>query len=1263
MRSHGKPLFSAVIGLVPAMLLACGGAPSPGLTADTTQRPRAPVPASTPPSLLAGGCSDDTFHIDLAEMGDVQLTLDPEARAEQWRDALFPILLARLEATVGLDGLLISGAGRPLLRDDALAHVLEQPVGSTRAAVAESGDLVVLVEHGEPAVMQDAVLEAVDQEALHLGAMPAHALVYGYSIDERSAFAQVCELERIDVAALESGERGFRQATLRTPGDLDAFLAGGVDLLGAQCTEDGLQVTGRSRPRTRPAPITPEHIAALRRPSKLAYVPPEKLQNYVPEPSDELVEWIESVSHVIENPALMERPQIKRQLASDPELKELIEQAIAWKRKHRKVPTYKLVLSWMGQQRDPHDLGFSLDPKFRAKDAIASIDELLNAVDDPRELAAIYYAWNANPTLAADLVGELEKVSNGPEFLTRQLTELRELLTRSEIDPHGTILKNLSGSGSRGDEIASALFRLLYQHDAYQCARYDGPLQGTQTGMTMFYTDLLMKVWGGDLFGSAPEGVIPGFESLVGHELSSVHCSARPSDMHGRAWLGLREEQYVREDVDRVRFAPVAARAFARSSEHGAEYSEEVEAEPGMQRFYQWWNAHYARIAAWEPQYELLNQILKWSVVVQVATVSEHRGCAAFLEEIEVDRSHRFDRWVTASEELRWRGPVSLVHGDEEPTECIPVLRTRNFMECGELMSLSGGVSAASLATLAAKPIRRPPVRRSLGRLGAGAAEQPRVAASGRVTYEAVTRPEGVLRDVHIDPRARQLSASVDHAQAQQGTRHRYLVDGANARPVTRVAHHRQLEQGRLRARDTVNEKFGAAHLDTSDVSGNVVRARVERGELRRLGDQVSDGLASGKSLDRTVADMSAARKAWKLPSGDVVVVLPRGRASAPRYAVMSAGKSARGPPGGLSGHFGSAGRDVTITLVHDSSGIKDVGRAKEIGKSPTSRLQGQLDEALSSGDIDQARALVPEILKRAPEARAEIRASIEHARLVAARSGQDARALEELGVWSVDAALAAKQPGRRSEPGRACCARGVSPARLERVPRRLCARAGQAGRAWVHAHGGRARRSLRPGLQPWPQRHERARCPARGFPRAAGGRGLAPPAPARPRPRRRHPGCPRPRARAHTAALRVADRERGGAPGLSSGGASRGLAPRRRHRAGARGRALARRGPAGHPGAPARPPARRRERTLVRARAPGRGRVRPVRRPARRARAAPAPGPRRSRRDARSLRPGGSQPRSHRATLSRRPALRAAGAPAPCPGGVCGPAARHPPP
>lgn len=962
--------------------------------------------ASTTPAVAGVQRCSDSFHIDLAGMEPANLGQDADERIEQLRDWLWPLLLARLEATTRLEGLLAGSVTRPLMRDDALAHVLDLPVGSTRAGIAKDGTVVVMVQDAAEDALQEAVLEAIDQEMLHLARAPRQAIVYRYAIDEREGDAEMCRLGGFDARWIESRSQGFRRASLRTADDLTSFLDGGVDLLSAQCTKQGLAVTGRTRPRARLAPITAEHVASLAPPPPVtSYVPVQELGGF-PELSPEQRDWYWGVADKLRTATVEDLKAAKSHLAR--ETWNMLAQVHAWQEQYPGVPTSQLLISWSMQ--NGKSIGFSLDPKLRAKEAARELGKLIEASGSPARLAALLHGWNVDPEVAAALVLAVEKMGFLPlthKDLSRALQ--RELAARSDVEALGALTKARFQYDSPEQLFVALAASMLSEHSGYQCARYDGPLQGTLTGMTMFYTDLLMKLWTIDQFDSAPEGLIPGFESVPGHELSSAYCTADEGQYPAtRAWLGLREEQYVRQSADRVRLAPVVTRVFARGSQYGSEYGAEVEASAAMRRFYRWWNARYAQVAAWEPQYELLNQIMKWSVVTQTAGLSEHQDCLDFLDQIPVDRDQRFDQWVAGHKELRWRGPVSLVHRDE-PTECIPLLRSRRFSMCGDRQILIGGVTAASRATVAGKRVVPPSRSPQLGRLDSTSSTKPWVSPyDGRVEYDAIVRPDGTLRKVDLDPAKRAFRARVDTGQSQRGTSHGYgLRRGGQQEPVTGLRNERSLQRRELAASDAIDaggRTLGVAHLHADDVTAPMLRPQLTPGpatRMRTIGDEAATRLADGKTkLSDVAPDLPGVISAYRLPDERVLVELPGAAGGSPRYGVMSSSGGNRGPPGLLTGHFGAPGHHgargtVEVSLLND-----DAARAMRAqGTRLPSRQQATLHPittALDDDDLLEAdRALSLHVARGGDPALAVDVLAQAHRRAVA--QGKDTSGIEAL--------------------------------------------------------------------------------------------------------------------------------------------------------------------------------------------------------------------------------------------------------------------------
>jgi hypothetical protein len=948
-------------------------------------------------------CSGDGFQIDLAGAQDANLGQDHEERVEQLRDWIWPVLLARLEATAGLEGLLIGSATQPLIRDDALAHVLDHPVGSTRSGIARDGTVVVMVQVDEPAVMQEALLEAIDQESLNLGAVPRHVLVYRYDIDRRTDHARLCRLGSFDALWIESQQQGFRRATVRKADDLESFLDGGVDLLSAQCTEQGLEVTGRVRARVRKAPMTVEHVASLYQPSGNEYVPTAKLGvSFAGLPYDRRAK-IERMASYIDDPF------IRADDEPDADIRQMFFRVRQWKYLlHPQVDTRELLLSWITQRESFRDLGFSLDPKLQASDVMEDIHELLAALEDPRKLAALLHAWRVEPRQAAQLVEIMQMSSGARALVTRDLTALLDGLRWSRIlDPLGALSQMMYRQDSPEQQLLAVVATMLHEHASYQCARYDGPLQGTEVGMTMFYTDLLMKLWAGDLWGSAPDGLVPGFESVVGHDLSAAYCTTEEMQYpHTRAWLGLREEQYIRESLEGVRFAPVATRVFGRGSQLGAGYSAEMEASAAMRRFHRWWNAHYARVAEWEPQYELLNQIMKWSVVAQVEAIPGHLSCLGFVAEIPVDRSQRFDQWVATHEELRWRGPVALVKREDEPTECISTLRSRWYPSCDGEGYLLGGVSAASRATITGRPVLQARQARELGRLDAMSPLRPTVASGGTSTYDAVPRPDGKLTRVEIDPGRRTLTARVDTAQSQRGPRHSYSAD----RPVVGVKKSWRLDRGKLDGKDALDARghsFGVSQLAADDVTAGAVRVQVKptaAARMREIGQTAADQLAAGKKLSGAAPGLPGVTAAVKLDDHRVLLTVVSPGESTPTYMILSSGTGIRGPPlgslalriGSRAGRRGQGAVKVELLSEAEARALSASRGASPLAKGRRPRID-QFEQALATGDYARAERLFVNFQQNGSAD--EAIEALEEVRRQAARAGKDTAMLEALKI------------------------------------------------------------------------------------------------------------------------------------------------------------------------------------------------------------------------------------------------------------------------
>src|SRR6185436_5949109 len=247
-----KPVVCRVLALLFLVTLGCNPTKRGGSSPDL------------PPHDDFAACQGDSFRFDILGTLDALPNDTPALQQEQIRDWIWTALVSRIAARQGEPELLAGTARQPLVRDEAFSHLLDLPVGRSRAGTGKDGTIYVLVDRSSPARIYQDVLEAIDQESLALGEVPPKAVVYGLDLRLGRGEADICQLGTVDRAWLQAPEQGYRRSRLATAEDLQGFLQGGVDLLTATLAGDGhLEVTGRQRARAAAAPVTPQHVASL----------------------------------------------------------------------------------------------------------------------------------------------------------------------------------------------------------------------------------------------------------------------------------------------------------------------------------------------------------------------------------------------------------------------------------------------------------------------------------------------------------------------------------------------------------------------------------------------------------------------------------------------------------------------------------------------------------------------------------------------------------------------------------------------------------------------------------------------------------------------------------------------------------------------------------------------------------------------------------------------------------------------------------------
>ncbi|AHH97323.1 putative secreted protein [Kutzneria albida DSM 43870] len=258
-----------------------------------------------------------------------------------------------------------------------------------------------------------------------------------------------------------------------------------------------------------------------------------------------------------------------------------------------------------------------------------------------------------------------------------------------------------------------ALKQLLDGQPGYSQARYDGPLAGTEVGMTLYYGDYIAKQWSTGVGGGVPDKAVPGFVADPDATIPWGHCpeGSEPTSESGRLWFGQNESGFA-YTANRVTIGAQATRLFAKSNGDAGE----VEPSYAFGRGLGWWDQHYDAVASYEPQFERIDQIMRWSGALEwLVTKAGKRlpdsgGTAG--------PGLKFADWYAKHTELRERSAIDFVSppsaGDREAVLSKP---SKTFEECG-FTAINGGVSLGNLLTRQGTRDHHPDLPSSVGRAG-----------------------------------------------------------------------------------------------------------------------------------------------------------------------------------------------------------------------------------------------------------------------------------------------------------------------------------------------------------------------------------------------------------------------------------------------------------------------------------------------------------------------------------------------------------------
>jgi hypothetical protein len=315
--------------------------------------------------------------------------------------------------------------------------------------------------------------------------------------------------------------------------------------------------------------------------------------------------------------------------------------------------------------------------------------------------------FSLDPTLDYAAIGAfIEKISGAlsEDATSEQLNKIIERLRGKDEGPLYDLLDQMNNSKDEVTKFRAKLLNAVLEKYKFQQARYDGDLRGTEVGMTLFYTDLLAKLKAIEFWEEAP---INDFVPLTRVRLSNIYREELEAYSNTRLWFGPLDEGY-QNTGDRLLFARNATRIYAASSNP---FTPGKEAQPNAESalFLGWWNDHYEEVAQYETEYERLNQIMKWSLLITWLNEKDVTEKLGFLQEVRVSHSAWFPDWVHHHPELRYQN-WSRVHFNAPgykgaSTETLPLLYSASYRSMGRKYHLSGGVSLASEDAIRAKAV------------------------------------------------------------------------------------------------------------------------------------------------------------------------------------------------------------------------------------------------------------------------------------------------------------------------------------------------------------------------------------------------------------------------------------------------------------------------------------------------------------------------------------------------------------------------------
>lgn len=662
--------------------------------------------ALTSTSAFAAFPMDESVTVDLAIDEDSVKCLWGREVTEQIRDWL-------LFTVVSSSDLSPSDVNQvfydlPASRCGYLEGVANFEYGNTRSRFIGNGQIVALVPPGDGNARIDQLGRIADEHRKNLGELPSAITVFEYNIDQSSQTARLTKQGVVNAQQLFSEPYGYFSSTVNNLADLERFMKQIDDLTYASFEGPSLVLGGRKIKNRTYQGIRVEDVAAIWK-SEDAIKSNETGAGGIQKEFyeawgtvDDMIDDLEAanISGLSENLAKLKKMRdvalIRRQATAQvagqtPVPSPAIGAYEGWKRVQLAILNRNLT----EVENEANQLRKIRDNQKAAIEALLSKEgkTLSLASESGFSLDRTYDFEGLSKFFAEEVEPLLQEFRAAtPGVITQQeIAQVKTALAAKhpDPDPFFRLLGKISEAGD--PELADVIHSKTRSDYAFQHARYDGQLKGTEVGMVLFYTDLMAKLWVLDFMNSTPSDTIRGFYPLSDTPVSLVHQANVEKFSRTRLWFGPRNQgfQLAGENGNKMFFGRTATRVYSASSDPFAP-GEEQQGNAASTEFLGWWDGHYDEIARHEPQYERLNEIMKWSVVVGWLSNSDRLSSMNFLKVVPVKDTNRFPEWADQTPDLRfkdWKKIGFYPPGYKKSlTEALPLLKSPSE-------DLIGGVS------------------------------------------------------------------------------------------------------------------------------------------------------------------------------------------------------------------------------------------------------------------------------------------------------------------------------------------------------------------------------------------------------------------------------------------------------------------------------------------------------------------------------------------------------------------------------------------